>query len=108
MANQSPAGTDRAGLIEILSQYLASLPKHSANGVPLAPNVKITEQAAQIPVGDGLWVSATSGPTEFNIQLADPVSGQTGFFGIINEWNKPILLATRLKVVSARSPRWRT
>ncbi len=56
--------------------------------------------AAQIPAGDGLWVSATSGPTAFNIKLADPVSGQAGFFGVIHEWNKPVLLATRLKVAS--------
>ena len=101
MATMQPsAGTDRGGLIAILNQYLGSLPKHSPAGLPLASKVKITEQAAQIPVGDGLWVSATSGPTAFNIQLADPVSGQTGFFGIIHEWDKPVLLATRLKVVS--------
>lgn len=101
MANkQASAGTDRAGLLAILNRYLASLPRHSPADLPLAPEVKITEQAAQIPAGDGLWVSATSGPSEFNIQLADPVSGQTGFFGMIYEWDKPVLLATRLKVVS--------
>lgn len=97
---QSSAGTDRAGLTAILDQYLDSLPNHAPAGLPLASNVKITEQAAQIPAGDGLWVSATSGPTAFNIRLADPVSGQAGFFGVIHEWDKPVLLATRLKVVS--------
>lgn len=90
-ATQSLAGTDRAGLIAILNRFLDSL--------PLAPNVKITEQAARIPPGDGLWVSATSGPTEFNIQLADPASGQAGFFGVIHEWEKPVLVGTRLKVL---------
>jgi len=99
-SKQSSAGADRAGLIAILNQYLESLSKRSPAGLPLASTVKITEQAAQVPVGDGLWVSATSGPTEFNIQLADHVSGQTGFFGVIHEWGKPVLLATRLKVVS--------
>jgi hypothetical protein len=97
---QSSRGSDRAGLIAILNQFLASLPKHSPADVPLASNFKITEQAVRIPAGDGLWVSATSGPTAFNIQLADPVSGQAGFFGVIHEWDKPVLLATRLKVVS--------
>jgi hypothetical protein len=99
---QSLTGTDRAGLIAMLNQFLESLPKHSAADLPLAPQVKITEQAARIPAGDGLWLSATSGPTEFDIRLADPVSGQAGFFGVIHEWGKPVLLGTRLKVASGQ------
>jgi hypothetical protein len=60
--------------------------------------VKFTEQAARVPVGEGLWVSATDAPTTFKIILADPVSGQAGFFGVMKEWGKPILLAARLRV----------
>ncbi len=91
-------GLDRAGLVALMQKYIGSLHEHSADGLPLAPNVKITEQAARIPVGDGLWISATGGPTDFQIWLADPVSGQAGFYGVIHEWGKPVLLGTRIKV----------
>jgi hypothetical protein len=101
-ATAKPPSCNRACLVGVMQKYLDSLPAHSAKGLPLAANVKVTEQAARIPVGDGLWVSATEGPTTFKIFAADPVSGQVGFFGMIKQWDKPVLLAARLKVVGGK------
>ena len=100
-AHTAPA-CNRACLVDIMQGYLECLPAHSAKGLPLASGVKVTEQAARIPVGDGLWVSATEAPTAFKIFVADPVSGQVGFFGMMKQWDKPILLAARLRVVGGR------
>jgi hypothetical protein len=97
-----PASCDRACLVDIMQRWLDALPRHSAKGLPLAPGVRFTEQAARIPVGDGLFVSATEAPTTFKIFAADPASGQVGFFGMMKQWDKPILLAARLKVVGGR------
>ena len=92
----------RSCLVDIMQRWLDALPRHSAKGLPLAPNIRFTEQAAAIPVGDGLFVGATEAPTSFKIFVADPTSGQVGFFGVMKQWDKPILLAARLKVVGGR------
>ena len=101
VVHKAPA-CNRACLVDIMQRYLDSLPAHSAKSLPLAADVKVTEQAARIPVGDGLWVSATEAPTAFKIFVADPTSGQVGFFGMMKSWDKPILLASRLKVVGGK------
>ena len=92
----------RACLVDIMQRYVDALPRHSAKGLPLAANVRFTEQAAAIPVGEGLWISATEAPTTFKIFVADPTSGQVGFFGVMKQWDKPVLLAARLKVANGR------
>ena len=97
-----PASCSRSCLVGVMDKWLDALTAHSAKGLPLASNVRFTEQAAAIPVGDGLFVSTTEGPTTFKIVLADPVSGQVGFFGVIKQWDKPVLLAARLKVTGGK------
>jgi len=101
-AASAAAACDRACLVGVMDKYLAALPAHDPAGAPLASNVKFTEQAAQIPVGDGLWLSATEAPTTFKIVAADPTSGQVGAIVTMKEWDKPILLAARLKVADGK------
>jgi hypothetical protein len=96
------APCDRACLVAIADQYLAALVKHDSSGLPLANPFKYTENTATIPLGDGLWVGASRGPTTFKICAADPTAGQVGFFGVIEEFDKPVLLALRLKVESGK------
>jgi hypothetical protein len=98
-AQTGPASQcDRACLIGVIDQYLAALVRHDPSGLPLASSYKYTEDTATIPLGDGLWVGASEGPTTFRIYAADPTAGQVGFFGVIKEFDKPVLLALRLKV----------
>ena len=93
---------NRDCLVGVMDRYVNALPTHSAKGLPLSAHVRFTEQAEAIPVGDGLWVSATDAPTTFKIVVADPRTGQVGFFGVMKQWGKPVLLAARLKVVGGR------
>jgi hypothetical protein len=76
--------------------------KHDPAGLPLAAKVKYTENTATIPVGDGLWVGMSSAPTGFKIYAADPTARQVGFFGVVEEFNKPVLLALRLRVQNGK------
>ncbi len=92
----------RACLVDLMNRWLDALPTHSAKGLPLASNIRFTEQAAAIPVGDGLFVSATEAPTTFKIIAADPMSGQVGAIVMMKQWDKPVLVAVRLKVVNGR------
>lgn len=64
---------DRACLVALMDQYLAAVVKHNPAGVPIASEVKLVENLKQTPIGKGLWETATGGPTEFKIYVADPV-----------------------------------
>jgi hypothetical protein len=88
---------DRACLVALMDQYLAAVVKHNPAGVPIASDVKLVENLNAIPVGKGLWETATGGPTEFKIYVADPVAGQIGFMGVMQDKGKPVLLGARLK-----------
>ena len=81
----------------MMDQYLAAVVKHNPAGVPIASDVKLVENLNSIPIGKGLWETATGGPTEFKIYVADPVAGQIGFMGVMQDKGKPVLLGARLK-----------
>ncbi len=90
---------DRDCMIRLADQYLAALVKHSPAGLPLARGVRFTENTAEIPIGDGLWVGASEAPTTFKIYAVDPASRQVGFYGVMKENGRPLIIALRLKVV---------
>lgn len=81
---------DRACLVGLMDQYLAAVVKHDPTGVPIASDVKLVENLKQIPVGKGFWETATGGPTEFKIYVADPVAGQIGFMGVMKDKSNPV------------------
>jgi hypothetical protein len=89
---------DRACLVALMDQYLAAVVGHDPSGVPIADEAKLVQNLNPIPVGEGLWETATGGPTEFKIYVADPVAGQIGFMGVIEDQSKPVLLGARLKL----------
>src|SRR5580704_8675641 len=91
---------DRACMTALTDQYLAALVKHDPSGLPLAKGVRFTENTAEIPIGDGLWVGASEVPATFKIYAVDPASSQVGFYGVMKEWNRPLIIVLRLKVVN--------
>ena len=96
------AGTgnmDREGLVTLMENYLTAMVEHNPSAVPLAKDVKLVENTEVTPTGKGLWETATGGPTDFKIFVADPVAGQVGTISVIQENNKQVILAARLKVV---------
>jgi hypothetical protein len=93
---------DRNGLVSLMEQYLNALSKHDPSAVPLAKDVKLVENTEVTPVGKGLWETATGGPTQFKIFVADTVAGQVAFMGVIEENKMPVILGARLKVVKGK------
>jgi hypothetical protein len=93
---------DRPALVALMEQYLAALAKHDPSAVPLAREIKLVENTEVTAIGKGLWETATGGPTQFKIFVADPVAGQVGFMGVIQVKNKPTIVAARLKVVNGK------
>jgi len=89
----------RECLVEKMDLYLDSLARNDPSGAPLAADVVLVENAEKTPVGEGLWKTATGGPTDFKITVADPDTGEVAFMGVIEENNKPTIAGIRLKVV---------
>ncbi len=94
---------DRACMTALVDRYFAALVRHDAAGLPLNRDVKFTENAARLKVGsEGLWVAASEGPTGFKIYVVDVGAGQVGFYGVMKERNRPLIVALRLKVVNGQ------
>jgi hypothetical protein len=88
---------DRQCLVDLMKDYLAALVAHDPSAVPFDRYVKYTQNTAEIPVGYGLWETASGGPSEFQIYAADPVNQQVAALVMMKEnSNQDILLGVRL------------
>jgi hypothetical protein len=94
---QSAETCDRPCLVDLMKDYLAALVAHDPSAVQFDKYVKFTQNTAVIPVGYGLWETASSGPSEFQIYAADPVAQQVACLVMMKEnGNQNILLGVRL------------
>lgn len=94
---------DRECLVDIMKDYLAALVAHDPSAVPFDQYVKYTQNTAEIPVGYGLWETASGGPSDFQIYAADPVNQQVVALVMMKEnRNEDILLGVRLALRRGR------
>jgi hypothetical protein len=94
---------DRACMTGLVDRYLEALVRHDASGLPLNRDVKFTENTARLQVGtDGLWVAASEVPAGPRIYAIDLAAGQAGFYGVMKERGRPLIIALRLKVVNGQ------
>jgi hypothetical protein len=93
---------DRDCLKTLAGNYLASWVAHDASKVPLAPDVKIVENAKRIKPGEGLWKTTTAGPTDFKIIVPDDYAQQVGGLVMIKSQDKPAEVGFRLKVENGK------
>lgn len=93
---------DRACLETFANQYLDALVAHDPSRIPLAPDVKFTENGQELEVGDALWATASEKPATYRIFLADPQTGQVCFSGLMKENGKLALISFRLKVTGGK------
>jgi hypothetical protein len=92
------AQCDRACLKSTVDNYLAALVAHDPSRVKFAPDVKFIENTVPMKPGEGLWKTASALPTTFKIYVPDPVSEEVGFMCVMQESDKPIQFALRLKI----------
>lgn len=95
------AACDRTCLADVMSRYLESLVAHDPKAAPLAANVRFTEDAKELPVGQGLWATASK-LMPFRTDFLDVREGIAAVHAVVEENGTPILLAARLKVVDRR------
>jgi hypothetical protein len=90
---------DRQCLIDLTDRYVAALAKHSAAGLPIAPDAAFVENVTRMKLGeDGLWKTATGGATSFSIHVPDPQNQTAGWIGMIQNKGEPQMVAIRLKL----------
>jgi hypothetical protein len=94
----SAAKCDRACLDKTVDTYIAAMVAHDPSLVKFANDVKFVENTVPMKPGEGLWKTASAGPTTFKIYVPDPVAQQVGFIGVMKEGDKPIQLGLRLKL----------
>jgi len=88
---------DRACLKTTLDQYLNAVIKHDASAAPLLIGFRQTENATVVKLGNGVWKTIT-GLGKVQRRYVDAISGQAGYFGIVEENGAPAIATLRLKV----------
>ncbi|MGO9591555.1 MAG: hypothetical protein ACLP3K_16115 [Candidatus Acidiferrales bacterium] len=88
---------DRACLDDLVTQYLKDMAAHNPAALPVAPNVRFTENGDAMKLGDGLWRTA-SGLGAYRLDILD-VAGHTAATQavVLEDGDKPVLFALRLK-----------
>ncbi len=93
---------DRACLTGIMDRYTAALFQHDRSALPLADDVRFTENTALLNVGEGILWRAKTEPTAFKYYVADPVAGQVAIGTLVKVQGRPALVAIRLKIERGR------
>src|SRR5262245_47338854 len=79
---QATAATcDRECLRGFITQYLNALVARTPQALPTAPNVKFTEDTKTLPLGEGLWKSASK-LRSYRQDFLDAREGQAATFAI--------------------------
>jgi len=90
----------REELIGAVDRYLEALGRNDPSRLPLSPNVRFTENCQALPLGKGLWATAT--PFEVArphfVDVVEPASGQIACFAVVREEDRPAILSLRLRV----------
>lgn len=92
---------DRACLGDIMTRYLDSLVAHDPKQAPLADDVRFTEDGKELPIGEGVWKTASK-LRPFRSDFLDPETGTAAVHAVIEENGAPILFAARLEVENRR------
>jgi len=101
--NAQGGACDRACLEGFVDQYLDAMLAHNPKLVPLAKNVKFTENGQRLEIPDALWNSIV-GKGTYRLFVDDPQAGEVGFLGTVREEARnpgegtPAAFALRLKI----------
>jgi len=97
----SAGSCDRECLRGFITQYLEALIAHKPSTLPTAPNARFTEDTVTMPLGEGLWKNASKLRT-YRQDFLDVREGVAATHVVVEEADKPVMLALRLKIVNRR------
>lgn len=95
------SGCTRESLKATIDAYFEALAAHSAASLPLADNVKFTENGKVLTIGqDGLW--KTAGPLKYAHSALDPEGCNAASEAVVPDGGKDIPYALRLKLQNGK------
>jgi hypothetical protein len=98
----SGATCDRECLRGEVTQYLNALVAHNPGALPVASNLKFTEDTVEMKLGESpLWKNATK-LRPYRLDILDVREGVAASQVIIEESGSPVMLMLRLKVVDKK------
>jgi hypothetical protein len=92
---------DRECLRGIMTIYLDAVIAHNPGTLPVAKNVRFTENCADAKLGEGIWKTASK-LTPYRMDIMDVKEGVVGTHSVIEEGQNTVLLLVRLKVVDKK------
>ncbi|HXX18763.1 MAG TPA: hypothetical protein VEJ46_05130 [Candidatus Acidoferrum sp.] len=99
----SPGLCDRECLYGFVDKYFDAMLSRCTCNVSLAPDVKYTENELAVKPGEGMW-KTFSGRGTYRVYLADPATGEAGYYGDVTEDGGLLvgMMALRIKVKDHR------
>jgi hypothetical protein len=105
LATSAHAQCSRDALRAMASNYFKALDSHNLSELPTTPNVRITENAKEIKLGDGFF--KTGGKSSLRRYILDSAQCSSLTQAVVDETigdkTSPVLLAMRMKVVSGKA-----
>ena len=92
---------DRACLKNTMTTYLNALVAQDPSKAPLAANVRFTEDAKELKVGEGFWKTATK-VGDYRQDFIDVKEQVVASWVIVEESGRPAKLTARLKVANGK------
>jgi len=92
---------DRQCLRGFVTTYLNALVKHDPSTLPVAANVKFTEDNVQKKLGEGLWKTASK-QRGFRQDVLDVRQNTAASLVVLEEGTTPVLFTVRLKIVNQK------
>ena len=93
---------DRQCLRGFVTAYLNALVAHDASALPVAANVKFTEDNVQKKLGEGLWKTASK-LRAFRQDVLDVKQNTAASLVVLEEGSTPVLFTVRLKITGEKS-----
>jgi hypothetical protein len=92
---------DRACLAGFVTQYTNAMIAHKPESLPVAANVKFTEDCKELMLGEGFW-KTISKLTNYRRDILDAREGVAVSFLVVEENSSPVLYVVRLKIVNQK------
>ena len=93
---------DRECLNAHADAYIEALVAKDASSLPLAKNVRFSENLIPLEIGkDGLW-RTVSGKRDWDVYASDETLGHANWIGIVDEMGNAVFLAVRLKIENGK------
>ena len=100
-APSQAADCDRACLSGLVTQYVDALVEHDPKPLPVAPNVRFTEDSRELELGEGLWQTVT-GKGDFRHDYLDTEKQIAAAHIELFEGTTPVLYSLLLHVEDGR------